>query len=269
MLYLVGYNTHTSQPFLAPNENWFVLMSAALIDDIAGLVLAAIISYVLSAGSNSIKLEAIVRPTFVSIAFAIGTSFLAWASHGVVNKIKFIGRRILHSGSMQLFMIAPALSGFVTGAQYAGTSQLCGAYLAGVLFTYAFDIPSFCPQTDLELDEPHNPEIQPSDESTINPSPLHTSKSAFNRYYANSAYHLCAHIFCINWLGIAHSFSWICKYLKGSGVERFSVFVTHGHCKAFRALDDHLARRELFVSECPATEDATTVNSSRGEPSEQ
>ena len=195
-------------------------MSAALIDDIAGLVLAAIISYVLSAGSNSIKLEAIVRPTFVSIVFAIGTSFLAWASHGVVNKIKFIGRRILHSGSMQLFMIAPALSGFVTGAQYAGTSQLCGAYLAGVLFTYAFDIPSFCPQTDLELDEPHNPEIQPSDESTINPSPPHTSKSAFNRYYANSAYHLCAP--CFGWsFGPARV---VCVGMSGDGRRNHRQF---------------------------------------------
>ncbi|KAF7342118.1 putative Na(+)/H(+) antiporter GerT [Mycena venus] len=120
-----------------------VLMAAALLDDIGGLVIAAILSqlssYRASSSLSSIPWNIIVRPILVSLGFAFGVPVFGFISRYTVkrtlNREKFA--RLSLPGAQISIMIA-VLSGFVSGAKYAGTSELFGAYLAGGYLSHVF-----------------------------------------------------------------------------------------------------------------------------------
>ncbi|KAF8908865.1 Cation/H+ exchanger [Gymnopilus junonius] len=125
-----------------------VLMAAALLDDVVGLVIAGIISGLAGADSG-VKGEEVVRPLLVSFAFGFGTPMLAL----VLKKLRVkwpkkqrsnapaSSNYMLHSSRVQLFIVVLILSAFVAGSRYAGTSDLFGAYLAGAFLSYLFDEP--------------------------------------------------------------------------------------------------------------------------------
>ncbi|KAJ7121046.1 Cation/H+ exchanger, partial [Mycena epipterygia] len=115
-----------------------VLMAAALLDDIGGLVIAAIILSQLSScgtSSTSIPWYIIVRPILVSFGFAFGISFLAFISRYAVERGRFLA---LFTPKAPLLITVAALSGLVAEANYAGTSELFGACLAGAYLAYVF-----------------------------------------------------------------------------------------------------------------------------------
>ncbi|KAJ6511532.1 Cation/H+ exchanger [Mycena vitilis] len=114
-----------------------VLMAAALLDDISGLVIAAILSQ-LSSYQSSIPWYIIVRPILVSFGFAFGIPFLAFVLRHVMERTVSSQEHGLFAPSAQLFTAVATLSGFVVGARYAGTSELFGAYLAGACLAYIF-----------------------------------------------------------------------------------------------------------------------------------
>lgn len=146
-----------------------VLMSAALLDDIVGLVIAAIISElsVTEGVQTSIPWQIIVRPVLASFGFAFGTPILAFSINRIVNNVKW--RSKLYSARIQLFAIVTVLSGFVAGAQYAGTSELFGAYLAGAFLTYIFQ------------GEPQTPPSNTNDSPAVIP-PESTPHASFTFY---------------------------------------------------------------------------------------
>ncbi|KAJ7173063.1 Cation/H+ exchanger [Mycena crocata] len=114
-----------------------VLMAAALLDDIGGLVIAGVLSRLASYGTatGTIPWYIIVRPILVSFGFAFGVPLFAYLSRlCVVDKGVFSP----FSSRTQLFVMVATLSGFVAGAKYAGTSELFGAYLAGAYLAYVF-----------------------------------------------------------------------------------------------------------------------------------
>ncbi|KAK7467406.1 hypothetical protein VKT23_004461 [Stygiomarasmius scandens] len=116
-----------------------VLLSAALFDDVIGLVIAAVIGDLSSStSSGGISWQSIVRPIFVSIAFVLGTGLLTWFFRISLNRVPEHWQRRLYKGRVQILLIVTILSGFVAGSEYAGTSELFGAYLAGVLVAQAF-----------------------------------------------------------------------------------------------------------------------------------
>ncbi|KAJ7628727.1 Cation/H+ exchanger [Roridomyces roridus] len=117
-----------------------VLMAAALLDDIGGLVIAAILSQLSSHGSSSsaIPWYIIVRPILVSFGFAFGVPVLAVMTRWTLQRWASTRKSILSTSNGQLLLMVVLLSGFVAGAEYAGTSQLFGAYLAGAFLAYAF-----------------------------------------------------------------------------------------------------------------------------------
>lgn len=118
-----------------------VLTSAAMLDDVVGLVLVEVISNLGSSSSSSSAL-AVIRPIAVSFGLVvilllcgrfivrpgirngwqnpIDSSFLRSVSH---KHAAFISHTLI-------------LFGFVTGATYAGTSGLFAAYLAGLSLTW-------------------------------------------------------------------------------------------------------------------------------------
>jgi Kef-type K+ transport system membrane component KefB len=116
-----------------------VTTSAAMLDDVVGLVMVQIISN-LGGSGNSFSALTVVRPLFVSLGFGVG----------VVLACRFVLRPIL----LRVLLSRDKLSGFtftagfpflgytsllvglVAGATYAGTSSLFAAYLAGVISSW-------------------------------------------------------------------------------------------------------------------------------------
>ncbi|KAL0581670.1 hypothetical protein V5O48_000372 [Marasmius crinis-equi] len=125
------------KPELKQTRMGVVLLSAALFDDAVGLVIAAIISD-LSASSGNIRWQAIVRPILVSVAFTLGTAGLVWVLRPLQARLPNSAKRFIYQSRVQIFLIVATLSGAVASAKYAGTSELYGAYLAGVLLAQTF-----------------------------------------------------------------------------------------------------------------------------------
>lgn len=123
-----------------------VLTSAAMMDDVVGLVMVQIIS---SLGEGSTFSEVtVIRPVFVSIAFALLIPMLCLfvAKPVLVNARKFLARpengkyqEVLCCQKAGFVYQTGVLLAMITGATYAGTSNLFAAYLAGASVTWLCD----------------------------------------------------------------------------------------------------------------------------------
>ncbi|PPQ77475.1 hypothetical protein CVT25_011345 [Psilocybe cyanescens] len=165
-----------------------VLMCAALLDDVVGLVVAGIIPGLADAQAG-VRWETIVRPVLVSVAFAVGTPLLAWVLRKGLLRIDLRGDSwkmqtgthtaprwrvlgLVYGTRTQLFCIVLTLSAFVAGTKYAGTSELFGAYLAGAFLAYIFTWtgPGHSPGTsDLDPDPSSQSTVSPAEPSTSSP----------------------------------------------------------------------------------------------------
>lgn len=104
-----------------------VLTSAAMMDDVVGLVMVQVI---LNLGGDNFTPVTVVRPIAVSINLTLWLSSIVKVRQGspVVKVIGNIHRAVpVHSA---------ILLGLVTGATYAGTSNLFAAYLAGASISW-------------------------------------------------------------------------------------------------------------------------------------
>lgn len=120
-----------------------VLSSAAMMDDIVGLVMSAVIG---SLGTSSdFSAIAVIRPVFVSIAFAVVLPAICiWIVKPLAKLIYkspitlkgFTLHRMLDAKGTAFAVHTLVLVGLVTGASYAGTSNLFAAYLAGACVTW-------------------------------------------------------------------------------------------------------------------------------------
>ncbi|PYI11301.1 putative Na+/H+ antiporter [Aspergillus sclerotiicarbonarius CBS 121057] len=119
-----------------------VTTSAAMLDDVVGLVMVQIITN-LGGSSDSFSPVTVIRPIFVSLGFGVG----------VVLGCRLCIKPILHmvfakrdkipgfTKTIQFAFLAYTclLIGLVAGATYAGTSSLFAAYLAGVMTSWIDD----------------------------------------------------------------------------------------------------------------------------------
>lgn len=116
-----------------------VTTSAAMLDDVVGLVMVQIISN-LGGSDSSFNAITVVRPLFVSIGFGLGVFILcAFCLKPILQKALTMRGNLPQSmGSMQFAFLAQTsmLVGLVAGATYAGTSSLFAAYLAGVIISW-------------------------------------------------------------------------------------------------------------------------------------
>ncbi|KIK65631.1 hypothetical protein GYMLUDRAFT_39123 [Collybiopsis luxurians FD-317 M1] len=129
------------KPEVRQTRTGVILLSAALFDNVIGLVIAAIIESFSDSASASIPWQKIVRPILISVAFAFGTGFSVWAVRPLTERMPTRWKRFLYQSKIQLLILAVVISGFVAGANYAGTSELFGAYPAGVLTAQIFHSP--------------------------------------------------------------------------------------------------------------------------------
>ncbi|KAK3721899.1 hypothetical protein LTR37_002715 [Vermiconidia calcicola] len=121
-----------------------VLSSAAMLDDVVGLVMVQVISN-LGGGSSSFDAVTVVRPILVSIAFAVVLPLVCLWIVKPITAYWFRKHKSASEGSSAtavphrgvLFVVHTAvLLAMVTGSTYAGTSNLFSAYLAGVAVTW-------------------------------------------------------------------------------------------------------------------------------------
>lgn len=121
-----------------------VLTSAAMMDDVVGLVMVQVITN-LSEDSRTFSAATVVRPVSVSIGF--GLVVLVVCRYTVLPATKWINGQKINSPNAMVFRIAEGegitfiihtfiLVGMVTGATYAGTSGLFAAYLAGAAINW-------------------------------------------------------------------------------------------------------------------------------------
>lgn len=123
-----------------------VLTSAAMMDDIVGLIMVQIISTL--GGGSSFDAVTVIRPVFVSIAFAVVVPLicvfvakpLTLAANDYLQQEKSTKfRAIFCSSEAALAYHTGVLLAMITGATYAGTSNLFAAYLAGTAVTWLGD----------------------------------------------------------------------------------------------------------------------------------
>jgi Kef-type K+ transport system membrane component KefB len=123
-----------------------VLTSAAMMDDIVGLIMVQIIP-TLSAGSTFTEIT-VIRPVFVSIAFAVLIPLiglfiakpLLLSANDYLRQPQLAKYKSTFCSSKAAFVYQTGvLLAMITGATYAGTSNLFAAYLAGAAVTWLGD----------------------------------------------------------------------------------------------------------------------------------
>ncbi|KAH3976319.1 hypothetical protein HBI29_190570 [Parastagonospora nodorum] len=111
---------------LAASRLGVVLTSAAMLDDVVGLVMVQVIS---NLGGDNFSWITVVRPVIVSIAFAVVAPLTCLFGAKPLN-------HVLQKTATAFVIHTLILVGLVTGATYAGTSNLFAAYIAGASISW-------------------------------------------------------------------------------------------------------------------------------------
>ena len=153
-----------------------ILSSAAMLDDVAGLVMVQVISN-LGSSATSFSATTVVRPVFVSIAFAVVVPLLCRfvlrpLTKYVLAKMSTKGAIAGHLSIRPAAFVAHTLLliALVTGSSYAGTSNLFAAYIAGTLVTWWDSLVLSFPKSESQKN------VQPHESSSSAPSPVQASR---------------------------------------------------------------------------------------------
>lgn len=120
-----------------------VLTTAAMLDDVVGLVMVQVISNL--GNSDEFDAVTVVRPLMVSLGFAIVTPLVCGFVVKPVTNLLTRTREAYPNGVVQrackisytpFLLHTLILLGFVTASTYAGTSNLFAAYLAGASISW-------------------------------------------------------------------------------------------------------------------------------------
>ncbi|KAL4997407.1 Cation/H+ exchanger [Aspergillus recurvatus] len=123
-----------------------VLVSAAVIDDVVGLVMSSVISDLgeLSGGGGANLGWLIGRPIVASIGMSIVTPLVTKYLFAPLFRRYIENHFARYDHISNIILMALVLCAFISIAAYTGTSILFGAFLAGTFLTY---IPSKHPQS--------------------------------------------------------------------------------------------------------------------------
>lgn len=118
-----------------------VLSTAAMMDDVVGLVMVQIVAS-LGGGSTEISPVIVIRPILVSLAFAVlvplACRFMLKPAMAILGRYKGQHKeskavRISRTKQTVFVMQTVLLLALIVGASYAGASVLLAAYLAGII----------------------------------------------------------------------------------------------------------------------------------------
>ncbi|RMZ73184.1 sodium hydrogen exchanger family [Pyrenophora seminiperda CCB06] len=127
---------------LASSRLGVVLTSAAMMDDVVGLVMVQVIS---NLGDDDFSYITVVRPVLVSVAFAIVAPLVClFVAKPLTVGLNSYRKTYPNARMKDLLQRTQAaftihtliLVGLVTGATYAGTSNLFAAYIAGAAISW-------------------------------------------------------------------------------------------------------------------------------------
>ncbi|GAO52479.1 hypothetical protein SAICODRAFT_73604 [Saitoella complicata NRRL Y-17804] len=122
-----------------------VLTSAAMMDDVVGLVMVQIISNLGGASGASISAVTVVRPLLVSLAFAfcaplvcvfVAKPVTVWLNGYRTRYPQGFVNRVLVKSSVVWVVHTLILIGCIAATAYAGTSNLFAAYIAGAAISW-------------------------------------------------------------------------------------------------------------------------------------
>ena len=156
-----------------------VLTTAAMLDDVVGLVMVQVIAN-LGSGDSPIHASTILRPILVSAGFAvvvpISCKFLLKPImvHPGLGKVRMskLLERVVDASTLSFFLSTALLVGLVSAASYAGTSTLFAAYLAGAAISWIDEMVATLP-AQKQSSQPHP---NPTSNSQVN-APLGGSDS--------------------------------------------------------------------------------------------
>ncbi|EJP61188.1 sodium/hydrogen exchanger family protein [Beauveria bassiana ARSEF 2860] len=129
---------------LAQSRLGVVLTSAAMMDDVIGLVMVQVISN-LGQDSGSLNAIIVVRPLLVSVGFAVVAPliclFLASPTTACLNRRRRSNpqgnlNKAMSSRQTPFVLHTLILIGYITASSYAGTSNLFAAYIAGASISW-------------------------------------------------------------------------------------------------------------------------------------
>lgn len=115
-----------------------VLTSAAMLDDVVGLIMVQIISN-LGSTSGSLRTATVVRPVFVSIGFAVVLIFVCRYIFRPTMRylpVRNVAKRLLSNSTTYFLVCTTLLLSLITSASYAGTSVLFATYLSGAAISW-------------------------------------------------------------------------------------------------------------------------------------
>ncbi|TVY48927.1 hypothetical protein LOCC1_G001389 [Lachnellula occidentalis] len=160
--------TILSSSGLAATRLGVVLSSAAMMDDVVGLVMVQVISN-LGGGGEGFSAVTVVRPLAVSVGFAVAVPlvcrFVVLPLTVLVNGARRDGvvGKVCRATYTAFIIHTLVLLGLVTGASYAGTSNLLTAYLAGAAVSWwDSEVEHSGPATDIVLPEPASSTLEQS-----------------------------------------------------------------------------------------------------------
>ncbi|KAK6510568.1 hypothetical protein TWF506_009673 [Arthrobotrys conoides] len=109
-----------------------VLTSAAMMDDVVGLVMVQVVSSL--GGGGGVDITSIVRPVGASLGMILGAVVMGWICRRLFGRLKLPGR--FDSRGVIWGLQTAVLVACVTVAGYSGASVLFGAFIAGALVTW-------------------------------------------------------------------------------------------------------------------------------------
>ncbi|KAJ4366963.1 hypothetical protein N0V83_007493 [Neocucurbitaria cava] len=159
-----------------------VLTSAAMMDDVAGLVMVQVIS---NLGGDGFSWPTVVRPVLVSVSFAVLVPLTClfvvkpvtvWSNHyrkaHPSSQLNTLSQRTQTVFTVHTLL----LIGLVAGATYAGTSNLFAAYIAGATISWwDSEVPHPVHGREINKTDAGDPEstptMQPTTDNTDNVAP--------------------------------------------------------------------------------------------------
>jgi len=166
-----------------------VLTSAAMMDDVIGLIMVQVISN-FGGSAASISAVTVIRPVMVSLAFAVVVPLACryiikpttlWLNSVRQSNPDAFLHRVLSRRGTAFIIHTTLLVGLVTGASYAGTSNLFAAYLAGATISWwDAEVPHISMQPKIETgrngeDSAEADNVPSSAASQSPPSPNHSA----------------------------------------------------------------------------------------------
>ncbi|KAG9076759.1 Hsp70 ATPase ssc1 [Ceratobasidium sp. UAMH 11750] len=143
-------NSSSKQRGLGDTRAGTILIGAALLDDIVGLVISSVVTNLGTTHSNHISGWAVARPIASSFALLLTTAALAKfvcpiAINLLVTPIQSLPIRsgwdwAPQTPNLTLFIFIATVSAYVTIAHYVGSSMLIGSFCAGALLNQCWKL---------------------------------------------------------------------------------------------------------------------------------